>query len=417
MEIQNSCKSIRLTLLIFLVLFYFSGEVLGQDASDEEIVKRIVENVWNETTYDFYDTQNDEVINEVNDETYSPHIKVKSPYTNWKYWNGVINIAMLRLYETFNNPQYREYVKRNYDFAFRYAPVFKKYYEGQRKHTYPFGQYIVMNQLDDCGAMGAGLIEVNRFDPHKEYQEYIERAANYMENEQDRLPDNTFVRSFPEKWTLWGDDLYMSVVFLARMGKYYNESKYFDDAIHQIKQFTNYLFHPCKELYYHCWYSDMEVNGVAHWGRCNGWIMMAQVELLDHLPNDHPERQELIDILRQQIIGISRYQSTTGMWHQLLDKNDSYLEASCTAMFTCGIARAVNRGWIDDRYMSIALKGWEGIKSYVQPDGQIKNICRGTTIRNDIVFYYERPKPLNDIHGIGAVLLAGNEILKYNNNK
>ena len=118
MEIQNIYKSLRLTLLFFFVLFYFSGEVLGQDASDEEIVKRIVENVWNKTTYDFYDTQNDEVINEVNSETYSTHIKIKSPYTNWKYWNGVINIAMLRLHETFNNPQYREYVKRNYKFAF-----------------------------------------------------------------------------------------------------------------------------------------------------------------------------------------------------------------------------------------------------------------------------------------------------------
>ncbi len=83
--------------------------------------------------------------------------------------------------------------------------------------------------------------------------------------------------------------------------------------------------------------------------------MMAQVELLDKMPSDYPNRDKVIKILQQQIRGIAHYQDVSGMWHQILYKNDSYLEASGTAMFTYSIAKAVNNGWIDKRYISIAL--------------------------------------------------------------
>jgi rhamnogalacturonyl hydrolase YesR len=39
-------------------------------------------------------------------------------------------------------------------------------------------------------------------------------------------------------------------------------------------------------------------------------------------------------------------QGGMGLWHQLLDKTDSYLETSASAMFTFTIARGVNRGWL-----------------------------------------------------------------------
>lgn len=81
-------------------------------------------------------------------------------------------------------------------------------------------------------------------------------------------------------------------------------------------------------------------------------------------------------------------------------------------MFTYAIARSVNKGYIEPRYASIAQRGWEGIMSKIRPDGQIEGVCAGTGISDDLVFYYHRPTPLNDSHGIGAVLLAGTEILR-----
>jgi rhamnogalacturonyl hydrolase YesR len=204
----------------------------------------------------------------------------------------------------------------------------------------------------------------------------------------------------------------MSISFLARMGQFSGDRRYFDDAARQVINFHKYLFDEGAGLMHHCWYSDVERTGVAYWGRANGWAVLAQLDLLDHLPASHPQRDTLVKLLQRHILGIARYQSGEGLWHQLLDKVDSYLETSCSAMFTYGIARAVNKGYIEPRYASIAQRGWEGVASKIQVDGQIEGVCMGTVVSDDLVYYYRRPTPLNDIHGIGMVLLAGSEIVR-----
>ncbi|MFW5751728.1 MAG: glycoside hydrolase family 88/105 protein, partial [bacterium] len=340
----------KIALLVFVLLLNTVNVTKGQSVRDDEkVVKSIAGNILDNTTYDFFKPGSEEVIDKVTQNNYSADLRIKSPYNTWHYWNGVLNIAMLDLAEYFNDSVYRDYSFKNYEFAFNNAPVFvEKHTEedvkGKGKWHYPFGQFIVTEELDDCGAMGGGLIEVYQTEKREDYLDYITDAAEHILEKQDRLADGTLVRSFPHEMTLWGDDLYMSIVFLARMGDLTGEQKYFDDAVKQVINFTNYLFDPHTQLYYHCWYSDIEKNGVAHWGRCNGWVMLAQADLLEFLPEDHPQRDTLISIFSQQVLGISRYQSQSGLWHQVLNKTDSYLETSSTAMFTYSIAKAVNNG-------------------------------------------------------------------------
>jgi rhamnogalacturonyl hydrolase YesR len=204
----------------------------------------------------------------------------------------------------------------------------------------------------------------------------------------------------------------MSVPFLARMAKITGDSKYLDDAILQVENFSKYLYNKNNGLYFHCYYSDNGQNGVAHWGRCNGWVMMAQVELLSVLPEDHPKRNHLIHLLEDHIVGLSRYQDNSGMWHQLINKPDSYLESSVTAMIIYGVAKAVSEGWINPSYASIAISGWKGLVKKITEKGEVEDICVGTGIQDNLRFYYDRPTKLNDNHGLGAVILAGAEIIK-----
>lgn len=73
----------------------------------------------------------------------------------------------------------------------------------------------------------------------------------------------------------------------------------------------------------------------------------------------------------------------------------------------------VNQGWVDKRYASIALRGWDGLKTQkITSDGQIWDISVRTGIENDLVFYYHRPARLNEKHGLGSVIDAGIEIIK-----
>jgi rhamnogalacturonyl hydrolase YesR len=196
------------------------------------------------------------------------------------------------------------------------------------------------------------------------------------------------------------------------MGKLTGDNKFFDDAALQVVNFHKYVFDETAGLMKHCWYSDIDRSGVAFWGRANGWALLAQVDLLDRLPAHHPKRAVLVALLRQHILGIAQYQDAEGLWHQLLDKPDSYLETSCSAMFTYAIARSVNKGYIEPSNRYIARKGWQGVMTKIRPDGAIEGVCAGTSVSDNLVDYYNRPAPLNDVHGIGAVILAGAEMLQ-----
>lgn len=338
-------------------------------------------------------------------------LKLQSPYNDWRYWNGVMNIALIRFSQATGDPKYAAFARRNVAFAFDHYPYFERRYDGQ-KWSFPFAQRFVMEELDDYGAMGASVLEVNRLEPQARYRAYLERAGEYALTRQNRLADGTFVRAFPRRWTLWTDDLYMSLSLLARMGELTGDARYFDDAARQVIGFNALAFDPVVGLMRHNWYSDPPAPGVAFWGRANGWALVAQVDLLDRLPSDHPARARLLMLLRRHVDGVARYQSPSGLWHQVLDHDDSYLETSASAMFAYTIARAVNGGYLPRSYATVAHRGWAGVLTRIRPDGQVEGVCTGTGVSDNLQDYYNRPAPLNDVHGLGTVLLAGTEMMK-----
>jgi len=425
MFILHHASSFGIGMMQFFIMFrnYFillcivlSNSVFSQmrKMNHEETVRfladKIIENthrtITNKNTGDLFETGSHLPL--------LKEIQVKSEYSHWHYENGVLNLAMFRLGEVLPDRKYTDFSLLNYRFIFDHKDYFRKQYDSGII-TCNFHRLFRLASLDDCGTMGAGLIKAYEYSNEPEYLTSINRIARYITAGQLRLDDGTLVRDYPRKNTLWADDLYMSVSFLCRMGTLTGNKDYFDDAAKQVINFTKYLYYPGKGMYYHCYYTDTGENGVAHWGRANGWVMMAQVDLLSNLPVSHPDRQQLIGILNEFIIGISRHQGQNGLWHQLLDKTDSYYESSATAMFIYGVARAVNKGWIDRSYRSIAIRGWNGLYHNITEDAQVRDICVGTHIEQDLVFYYNRPRSVNDIHGLAATLLAGAEMVELMN--
>jgi unsaturated rhamnogalacturonyl hydrolase len=266
--------------------------------------------------------------------------------------------------------------------------------------------------LDACGAIGSAFIKARREKIGPDLKPVIDRFAAYISHSQFRLPDGTLARSRPFPGSIWADDTYMSVPFLAQMGALTGSGDYFDDGAKQITQFSARLFVPSAGLFTHGWHqSNPDDQPHYFWGRANGWCVMATVELLSVLPEDHPRRADLIKLLRAAAQGLASTQSGEGLWHQLLDRPDSYLETSCSEMFAFSLARAVNRGWLDGpTYAPVALAGWNGVASRIDSDGHITGTCVGTGYAADDVYYYSRPA-IDDIHGYGPALLAGSEII------
>ncbi len=403
---------------VILAIAILQAHVLPQnpgrsDSSATVRVLRVVaEGVLKSATFDFINPKTGDVYQTPAQAGADMPLQIRSNFNDWRYWNGVLNIAMSRLAEELADTSYSLYVRKDIAFNFDNRGYFERRQPDEGKWNHPFGQLLTMEELDDCGAMGASLIEVYATDNQERYRTYLERAANHIEHVQARLDDGTLVRSFPRKWTLWADDLYMSVSFLARMGALTGEKIYLEDAARQVVNFHKYLYDGSKGLMYHCWFSDSGKPGVAFWGRANGWMLLGQIDLLDRIPQDLPQRDTLLYLFRRQVAGIVRYQAADGFWHQLLDRTDSFEETSCTAMFTYSIARAVSAGYIDEKYAEVAVRGWNGIKTRIAADGDFTGVCAGTGVGDDLQFYYSRPTPLNDPHGLGAILLAGTAVLK-----
>lgn len=328
---------------------------------------------------------------------------------------GVTYSSMLWAGEITGDKKFTSYAKERFDFFAEWIPAVKKLKAagGYSGDNYPLKQPIAPHALDDAGAVCAAMIKATRAGISNNLRPQIDVYANYIANKEYRLPDGTLARMRPQKNSLWLDDLYMSVPALAQMGKLTGDKKYFDDAVKQVKQFSARMFNKEKGVYMHGWVEGMETHPEFRWARANGWALLAMSELLDVLPENHEGRNAVLQQFKAHVKGLAAYQSGSGFWHQLLDREDSYLETSATAIYSYCIAHACNKGWIQPlTYAPMASLAWNAVATKVNDKGQVEGTCVGTGMAFDPAFYYHRPVNVFAAHGYGPVLLAGAEMYK-----
>lgn len=326
---------------------------------------------------------------------------------------GVVYAGMLKAGAITDDPKYAAYVSERMKFLAQIIPVYRPLVEQGTMRAYAFRSIIAPHALDDAGSMCAAMIKSLQTGVDADLRPMVENFIDYIVNKQFRLSDGTLARNGPFPNTLWLDDLFMSVPALARMGSLTGDNKYFDMAVDQVVRFHDRMFVAEKGLFIHGWVEGMDPHPHYHWARANGWAIMAIVELLDVLPADHPARDQVLGILRTHMAGLARWQSGKGFWHQLLDRSDSYLETSATAIYTYSIAKAVNEGWVDPTvYSPVAILGWNAVTTRINDRGQVEGTCVGTGMAFDPAFYYYRPTSKFAAHGYGPVLLAGSEIIR-----
>jgi unsaturated rhamnogalacturonyl hydrolase len=347
----------------------------------------------------------------------------KSPVgIEWDYPWGVALYAMMRSTDVTGDKDVGRFVAQHNLICARYyqwlAGLEKQFDDSSSVSNFvrrgALRQLMSLGSLDSCGAMGNQLLESMMRYPDRvtpEEKVVAARVADWVVNQQARLPDGTLWRPKDQRGTVWPDDLYMGGVFLVRYGIHTGNRKYIDDAgsniIHQAA-----LEQDPDGLWFHGYYMRTNSHAPFKWGRGNGWVMVTLVETLSAMPRNDPLRPQLLDILRKQIYGLKKVQTPDGMWRQVLDKPELWEETSCTAMFAYGIARAVNRGWIDDSNMELARRAFAGISKNVTAEGAVNGTCEGTGIGTTLQFYIQRRRPPDDMHGRGPVILAGTEILR-----
>ena len=328
---------------------------------------------------------------------------------------GITYQALLAAAQVTGEEKYSDYVKTRFQFIAEVAPNFKDQEECQDAQM---EQILHPRALDDCGTMCTAMMKYAKMRDDlspltSHLSPLIENYFDFVENRQYRLEDRTFARHRPQRNTIWLDDMYMGIPTIAYRGVYTGETKYFDEAATMYKNFVRRMWVPEKQIYRHGYVEGLSEEPTYHWARANGWAILTTVELLDMLPKSHPDRPFIMEQMKKHIAGLASYQSSEGFWHQLLDRNDSYLETSATAIYTYCIAHAVCEGWIEGiTYGPVAQLGWNALATKITEDGRVAGTCVGTGMAFDPAFYYYRPVSAAAAHGYGPAIWAAAEMLR-----
>ena len=234
-------------------------------------------------------------------------------------------------------------------------------------------------------------------------------------------------------WQMWLDGIFMASPFMAQYAKEFNAPEWFDAACVQTKMIYDKTLDPHSGLLMHAWdesrsqkWCDPE-TGKSHypWSRAMGWYVLAIEDILQYLPENHPDRPALINILQKTCDALMKVRDPkTGLWYQVLNnggREGNYLEGSGSAMYTYAFARGAHKGYLDKKYLAIANSAFDGIiKELITVDEKGKvimhNICGGCGLggnpyRDGSYEYYVNEKRVdNDTKGVAPFIMAAIEL-------
>ena len=294
-------------------------------------------------------------------------------YQHWEWTQGV---GLYGLWKLFDSTGDREYLD-----------ILVKYYEQQLKIGFPALNVNTVTPFLTMSYLGEYLKSERYLEPCRETARWImERFPRTKEGGFQHMTSDTV-----NDQELWDDTLFMTVLFLANMGRIEGEPAYIREAEHQFLLHGKYLADRKTGLWYHGWtFREKHNFAGAFWGRGNCWVTIAIPELLGMAEIEPPVREQLIAFLRAQVDGLVRYQNESGMWHTLIDDPASYVESSATCGFGYGILKAVHTGLIDPKYAEAAWRALTPVLENIGDDGVVRQVSYGTPMGRESKDFYKQ---------------------------
>lgn len=180
---------------------------------------------------------------------------------------------------------------------------------------------------------------------------------------------------------MWIDTLFMTVLFLNKMGQKYNRQDWIDESIHQVLIHIKYLYDKKSGLFFHGWSFNENSNfGEIFWCRGNSWFTFGILDYIDMFDGEmNPGLKKfLVDTFKAQVNALAKYQSKSGLWHTVIDDPTSYEEVSGSAAIAAGILAGIRLGILDDSFKPVGKKAIEAICNNIAKDGTVLNVSGGT---------------------------------------
>lgn len=393
--------------------------------------------------------------------------------TGWDYVSGLVAYSIAKAYEAY--PDNKEYLAAVKAFAdFNTSASGDAIYKGNVKVN-----AIANSNLDDLAAGKIFFVlyddAVARGDSEgaARYKAAATMLRNTLKYEHSRIPagypgEGGFFHKSQYAYQMWLDGLYMGPALYAmwqnrfgeELGAKDNTESWSDIAL-QFKTVYKYTYDSEKQLCYHGWSAnpslpnsfwarkDGDHKGCSpeFWGRGMGWYFAALLDVLELMPQSHPDYPVLLEIFRSVAAGLHRWQDKdSGLWYQLLQYDSSvcadgkgdkvngqvfnvgtkanYLESSASCMYTYVFFKGVRLGLLDKaEYLPVAQSAFEGIKARFLTSGDkigINSICASAGLgpqtdlsRTGTINYYlcgrDVTVTVNEGKSIGTFILASVE--------
>ncbi|WP_080902636.1 glycoside hydrolase family 105 protein [Parabacteroides sp. Marseille-P3160] len=299
--------------------------------------------------------------------------------------------------------------------ALKYAEIAgdKELIQLLRKKFEPFfsteKQLLPIKNHVDLNMFGCLPLELYQVMKDKRYLELgLPYADTQWEVPEDAKPEEKAwaEKGFSWQTRLWIDDMYMITIVQALAYQVTGDLKYIERAAKEMVLYLDELQKP-NGLFYHA--PDVPY----YWGRGNGWMAVGMTELLRYLPKDHKDRPRILEGYLSMMKSLKGFQSPNGMWNQLIDEPDWWVETSGSAMFTYAFITGVKHGWLDaEEYAPAARKAWLAMIPYINEEGDVTEVCVGTGKKNDKQYYYDRPRITGDYHGQAPYLWCAFALLE-----
>lgn len=236
-----------------------------------------------------------------------------------------------------------------------------------------------------------------------EYLEYARKIIEAFETTATRTPDGAVV-PHPPALEVWVDVSYFTAPAMASYGNLVGDRAKIEWAADQMLAHLNHLADPATGLLWHVAYVEKKSHSPCLWARGNSWFSIASANVLLILdqqdrspdfrgPDPAGSLRKKLDAIESAVVrqlnAVIALQDGSGLWHTVIDRRDSYLEASSAAGFAYALGWAIffrYRGLDLARARTAHALAIRAICSKVNAQGEFTSVSQQTP-PGDFEFY------------------------------
>ncbi|KDQ16545.1 hypothetical protein BOTBODRAFT_144610 [Botryobasidium botryosum FD-172 SS1] len=176
----------------------------------------------------------------------------------------------------------------------------------------------------------------------RSYGPAAQAQVYFLLNKVPRAPDGA-ISHRTEDVQLWSDSVYMVPPFLAYYGAVTKSRTVLNEAYTQIKLYRTHLLDVQKGVWRHVAEGQWHDDGL--WATGNGWAAMGMLRVHQTISRSSfsqkmiREQGDLTLWARQILTGMIPYQQSNGAFCNYLDRPDTFIDSSSTALFAAAVYR------------------------------------------------------------------------------